>query len=165
MKKILIVSDTHRKDLNLKYVIDKVSPIDMLIHLGDIEGSEDKIRSWVECPTSIISGNNDFFSMLDKEKELLIDGKRALITHGHIYGVSLGVEQLRKEAIARGFDIAMFGHTHKPYLEIGDKVTILNPGSISYPRQSGNKPSYIIMEINNVGEFHYTINYLETDEV
>ena len=32
--KILIVSDTHRKDDNLKKVIEETSPIDMLIHLG-----------------------------------------------------------------------------------------------------------------------------------
>ena len=40
--KILIVSDTHRKDDNLKKVIEKTSPLDMLIHLGDAEGSETK---------------------------------------------------------------------------------------------------------------------------
>ena len=32
--KILIVSDTHRKDENLKWVIRKTKPFDMLIHLG-----------------------------------------------------------------------------------------------------------------------------------
>ena len=40
--KILIVSDTHRKDDNLRKVITENKPIDMLIHLGDAEGSEDK---------------------------------------------------------------------------------------------------------------------------
>lgn len=165
MEKILIVSDTHRKDLNLKYVIDKLAPIDMLIHLGDIEGSEDKIREWANCPTAIVLGNNDFFSVLDREKEILLGSKRALITHGHLYGVSLGVEQLRKEAISRGFDIVMFGHTHKPYLEIGDKVTMINPGSISYPRQNERKPSYMIVEIDNAGQPHYTMNYLESHEI
>ena len=45
--KILIVSDTHRKDDNLKKVIEKTSPLDMLIHLGDAEGSETKIAGWV----------------------------------------------------------------------------------------------------------------------
>ena len=38
--KILIVSDTHRKDGNLYDVIEKEKPLDMLIHLGDAEGSE-----------------------------------------------------------------------------------------------------------------------------
>ena len=30
--KILIVSDTHRKDDNLKKVLEEVKPIDMFIH-------------------------------------------------------------------------------------------------------------------------------------
>ena len=38
--KILIVSDTHRRDENLKFVIEEEKPFDMLIHLGDVEGSE-----------------------------------------------------------------------------------------------------------------------------
>ena len=32
--KILIVSDTHRRDGNLRAIIEKQSPFDMLIHLG-----------------------------------------------------------------------------------------------------------------------------------
>ena len=46
--KILIVSDTHRKDENLKWVIRKTKPFDMLIHLGDAEGSEYEIMKWVD---------------------------------------------------------------------------------------------------------------------
>lgn len=32
--KILVVSDTHRKDDNLKLVLSEECPLDMLIHLG-----------------------------------------------------------------------------------------------------------------------------------
>ena len=68
--KILIVSDTHRRDENLRYVIEKVSPIDMLIHLGDAEGSEDRIADWVNegCQLEMVLGNNDFFSALGTGK-------------------------------------------------------------------------------------------------
>ena len=68
---------------------------------------------------------------------------------------------LRKEARARGFDIAMFGHTHRPYLEMEEDLTLLNPGSLSYPRQDGRKPSYMIMEIDSAGKAHFTLNYFE----
>ena len=84
-----------------------------------------------------------------------------LLTHGHYYNVTVGVERLKEEARERGIDIAMFGHTHRPYLEIGDELVILNPGSISFPRQEGRKPSYILMEIDDRGEAHFTINYLK----
>ena len=50
-----------------------------------------------------------------------------------------------------GYDVVMYGHTHVPYIEIGDDVTILNPGSISYPRQPGRKPTFLIMEIDEEG--------------
>ena len=46
MKKILITSDTHRRDGNLLEVIQNEAPFDMFIHLGDAEGSEDMITSW-----------------------------------------------------------------------------------------------------------------------
>lgn len=161
--KILIVSDTHRKDDNLKEVIKKTAPIDMLIHLGDAEGSDVQISAWVNdgCRLEMVLGNNDFFSILDKEKEIKIGKYKVLLTHGHYYSVSLGPEQLKEDAIARGFDIAMYGHTHKPYLDIGEKITILNPGSLSYPRQDGRKPSYMILEIDDKGQAHYTLNYVE----
>lgn len=160
--KILIVSDTHRKDDNLKSVIEKTAPIDMLIHLGDAEGSEHYIEEWVNegCRLEMVLGNNDFFSMLDREKELLIGKYRVLITHGHYYGVSMGPEGLAEEAKNRGCDIAMFGHTHKPFMGEVDGVTVLNPGSLSYPRQEGRRPSFLVMEIDEKGAAHYSQNFL-----
>lgn len=158
--KILIVSDTHRHDANLVTVLKKVSPIDRLIHLGDAEGSEDYIRQIAECPVNIISGNNDFFCDLPREEEFMIGKYRVMITHGHYYYVSLDMQEIKRQAVTRGIDIVMFGHTHKPYLEKDGGITILNPGSLSYPRQEGHKPSYIIMDVDRDGEAHFTVNYL-----
>ena len=61
--KILVVSDTHRKDDNLQLVIGKEKPLDMLIHLGDAEGSEQWIPEWAGegCKMAMVLGNNDFF--------------------------------------------------------------------------------------------------------
>lgn len=158
--RILIVSDTHRRHTNLERVIKKIGHLDLAIHLGDAEGEEDDIESIVGCPLEIIAGNNDFFSRLDKEKELQIGKYKVLLTHGHYYYVTVGTEQIIADARARGKDIVMFGHTHRPCIEYEDGITALNPGSISFPRQEGRKPSYILMEIDPEGEAHYTINYL-----
>lgn len=159
--KILIVSDTHRKDDRLQHVIAKEAPLDMLIHLGDGEGSEHYIGQWVneDCQLEMVMGNNDFFSSLDREIELELGSHRALLTHGHYYNVSLSVEMLRREALDRGCDIAMYGHTHRPFLEIRDNITILNPGSLSYPRQEGRQPSYMIMRIDKEGNIKYNTYY------
>ena len=132
---------------------------DMLIHCGDVEGSEDFIRSIAGCPVHMVAGNNDFFSDLKKEEEFYIGDYKVWLTHGHNYYVSMGTEFIREEAKSRGVDIVMFGHTHRPYLEQG-KVTVLNPGSLSYPRQEGRRPSYILMELDAKGQTHYRINYI-----
>lgn len=163
--KILIVSDTHRLDENLKRVIARESPVDMLIHLGDAEGSELFIPEWVNpgCEMQMIRGNNDFFSTLDREREITIGRYQVLLTHGHYYNVSLGVEQLWSEARERGFNLVMFGHTHRPYLEERQDIILLNPGSLSYPRQEGRKPSYMVMELEGQGEAHFTQYYLARD--
>ena len=170
MKKILIVSDTHRKDENLKQVIEKEKPLDMLIHLGDTEGSEYAIASWVNetCQMQMISGNNDFFSSLDRERDVEIGRYRVLLTHGHYYNVSVGTEYLRQEARARGYDIVMFGHTHRPYYDVdrrrGDKdLIVLNPGSLSYPRQEGHAPSYAVMTLDDAGEAHFNFHFLSLE--
>ena len=160
--KILVVSDTHRKDDNLKLVLSEECPLDMLIHLGDAEGSEHFIPDWVnpECRMEMVLGNNDFFSRLDREREIDITGHKAFITHGHYYGVSMGPEGLVDEAKSRGCDIAMYGHTHRPFLDVIDGVTVLNPGSLSYPRQEGRRPSYMIIHVDADGKMDYQQKYL-----
>lgn len=158
--KILIVSDTHRKHENLKVVLERVQPIDLLIHLGDAEGEEDYIAELAGCPMEIVAGNNDFFSSLPREKELEIGKYHILITHGHYYYVNAGIADIEKEASARRFDIVMFGHTHRPVIDYANDIIAINPGSLSYPRQEGKRPSYIVMDIDRKGEAHFEIDYL-----
>lgn len=161
-RKILIVSDSHRRDMNLMTVMDKVKPFDILIHLGDAEGTDDEIAAYagagVQC--YFVQGNNDFFSNLEKEKVIVLGGKHCLLTHGHYYGVGLDVQMLAKEAKAHGCEIAMFGHTHKPFFKEINGVLCLNPGSISFPRQSNHQPSYMLLEEDDRGELHFTQNYV-----
>jgi len=159
--KILIVSDTHGKESNLEKVLKKVGDIDRLIHLGDLEGGEDYIRSLADIPMDMVAGNNDYYSDLPRETVIQLGNYRALITHGHYYYVNMGIQRLREEAIRRGVDIAMYGHTHYPFLSRKDGLTILNPGSLSLPRQDGHEPSYIVMEIDREGIAHYTVGYLK----
>ncbi|MDE7479145.1 MAG: metallophosphoesterase [Lachnospiraceae bacterium] len=159
--RILIVSDTHRKNENYMKVLQKAGKLDMVIHLGDIEGSEDAIQEAAGCPVEMVAGNNDFFSNLPSEKTLQIGRYCVMITHGHRYYISMGNEMLKKEAIVQGADIVMYGHTHKPVIDISDKIIAINPGSLSYPRQENKKPSYIIMELDEHGKAHFQLNYVE----
>lgn len=159
--KILIVSDTHRKNDNYFKVLQLQMPLDMVIHCGDSEGSEYALTEAADCPVQMVMGNNDFFSNLPRELEFNVDKYRVWVTHGHTYYVSMGNEMLKKEARAKGADIVIYGHTHRPVIEQTEEGLIaVNPGSLSYPRQDGHKASYAIMEIDRHGEVHFTICYL-----
>ena len=68
---------------------------------------------------------------------------------------------LKKEAIVQGADIVMYGHTHRPVIDISPQIIAINPGSLSYPRQENRKPSYIIMELDEHGEAKFELNYID----
>ena len=158
--KILIVSDTHKRLRNFDIALDRVGPVDMLLHLGDVEGNADYIEAAAGCPTYIVSGNNDFFSDLPKERELMIGKYKVFMTHGHYYYVSMGMETIIEEGRSRGADLVMFGHTHRPFFLQKDGMTILNPGSLSFPRQEGRRGSYMIMEVDGDGKLSFEQKYL-----
>jgi len=160
--KILIVSDTHGRDRNLLQTLQKVGHIDLMIHLGDICGSEKYIKSIAPCPVEMVCGNNDFFINLPKEKVIMIGDYSVFLTHGHKYGVYFGTGPIKEAARIRQADIVMFGHTHVPLIDLNDNVWAINPGSLSLPRQSGGTPTYIIMDIDRMGKVHFTLNYLKS---
>ena len=114
--KFLIVSDTHGRMYNLEEAMER-EEFDGMIHCGDVEGMDDLIKSKVNGPCYMVMGNNDWFSNLPAEIQVNIDDYRAFITHGHNYGVSLGLEGIYAEALSRGVDIVLFGHTHRPVAE------------------------------------------------
>ena len=157
--KVLIVSDTHRKNDTYLNIVKMHNP-DMVIHCGDAEGAEYLLTEAVDCPVHIVLGNNDFFSELPRELELEVGGYKMWVTHGHNYYVSMGNETIKREAIAKGVDIVCYGHTHRPVVDLDDDVIAVNPGSLSYPRQENRRPSYIIMEIDKKEQVHFTIAYL-----
>lgn len=155
--KILVVSDTHGQNRNLEIVVGRIKPIDMLLHLGDVEGSEYLVDKIGECPAYIVRGNCDMNGKLPGEIVLPVEGHTIFMTHGHRYMAGYGTARLKEAARARGADIVLYGHTHVPLLQHEDGMTILNPGSLSKPRQEDRKCSYAVIEIDREGNFHYTI--------
>jgi len=144
--KVLIVSDTHRKNDNYFKVLRLQNP-DLVIHCGDTEGSEYALTEAADCPVQIVLGNNDFFSYLPRELDLKIGPFKVWVTHGHNYYVSMGNQIIKQEAAAKGADIVLYGHTHRPVVDRSGGVIAVNPGSLSYPRQEGRRPSYAVMEV------------------
>lgn len=157
--RILLISDSHGRNDDVAGVIRQAGPIDMFVHCGDVERGDDYIRSLVSCPIHMVAGNNDYNLELPSHDIFQIADYTVLLVHGHRFQVFRGVDRLREYALQNHIDIVMFGHTHIPFIEIGENLTILNPGSISYPRQKERIPTFLIMEIDEYGEAHYAHGY------
>ena len=159
-RKILIVSDTHGSNALYLALLDKLKPLDMVIHCGDTDGKDQTILMSPECPVYLVQGNNDFFSDAPREQEFMVGRYKVFLSHGHHYYISMGNEIIKQEAVARGCDIVMYGHTHRPVIDMSGPVIAVNPGSLTYPRQENRRPSYIMMTIDDAGEAHFEINYI-----
>lgn len=160
--KVLIVSDTHGIDENFFKVLKKEDNIDFIIHAGDTSGSFDIIKNNVTCPVKAVLGNNDFDFSLKREEEFFLGAYKILLTHGHMDGVYYGTDRLIYKAAQNGAQVVIYGHTHVPRIEYDEDLNVyaINPGSLTYPRQSGHKPSYIIMNIDEKENVEFTLKYL-----
>jgi len=159
--KILIVSDTHGNNTNLKKAVTNMGgKLDLVIHLGDVVCDPGVIRKIAGCPVEMVKGNCDPFINLQSAKLIDIAGHKAFITHGHIYGGSWGIGTMRDIAKENGAEVVMFGHTHEPFIERYPEVTVINPGSLSKPRQDGHKPSYIVMDVSDDGKTDYSLVFM-----
>jgi hypothetical protein len=70
---------------------------------------------------------------------LLFEGERAIYaTHGHVYN------ETNLPPMKDG-DVLLHGHTHVLRAEEKDGIRILNPGSVSIPKE-GNPPTYAVLD-------------------
>ena len=147
--KILVISDTHGDIDKAEEVIKGNANIDLVIHLGDYFRDAQKLSSlFPEIPIEYIYGNSDFMiGDVPAEKILEYKGKKIFITHGHKYSVKWDYEKLYKKAEEMEVDLLLFGHTHVADLVKRDNYTIVNPGSISDPRENSGE-SYAIIELD-----------------
>lgn len=165
MLRILLMSDSHGRNENVELAIaqvrEEIGEFQMLIHLGDV-GDARELESLAGVPCYIVRGNTDYDAKLLNANMIEAGGHRIFATHGHLYQVDMRLDLLRFAALENDCDIAMYGHTHVPYLEEDpDDITILNPGSISKPRQADHRYTYMVMEIDDEDEVTYELRYVE----
>lgn len=165
MLRILLMSDSHGRNENVELAIaqvrEEIGEFQMLIHLGDV-GDARELESLAGVPCYIVRGNTDYDAKLLNANVIEAGGHRIFATHGHLYQVDMRLDLLRFAALENDCDIAMYGHTHVPYLEEDpDDVTILNPGSISKPRQADHRYTYMVMEIDDEDEVTYELRCVE----
>lgn len=153
--KVLIVSDSHGRNDYVKLAMEQAGTFDAFIHLGDVEDDVEELRSLAGCPSYIVMGNNDYGLGLPEHLNIIIGGKKIFLTHGHRYGVNYDLKRLGLLGTLNRMDIVMYGHTHYPYLDIGEDITMLNPGSLTYPRQEGRARTFLTMEIDEQGNVEF----------
>lgn len=158
--KVLILSDTHGYNDTMYEVIDKEAPFDMLIHCGDLEGAYDELRTKVNCTLHVVAGNNDYDPDMDRVRVFDIGKYKAVLTHGHRYHLYSDLSSLFYLAAENHADFVFFGHTHVPMIKEEGPVTLINPGSLTYPRQHGRKPSYIVGTIEDGSNPVFEVRYL-----
>ena len=130
--KILVFSDSHRALGNMYDAIAAENP-DQILHLGDhYEDAEDLRAAYPSIAIQYVAGNCDYAYEVPTELTLCIGGVRIFMTHGHRYWVKSDVSRLLAAAKVQKAAIALFGHTHHPFLETIDGVTLLNPGASGY---------------------------------
>ncbi len=158
--KVLILSDTHGYNDTMYEVIDREAHFDMLIHCGDLEGAYDELRTKVNCTLHVVAGNNDYDPDMDRVRVFDIGKYKAVLTHGHRYRLYSDLSPLFYLAVENHADFVFFGHTHVPMIKEEGPVTLINPGSLTYPRQHGRKPSYIVGTIEDGSDPVFEVRYL-----
>ncbi|MGL5246167.1 MAG: metallophosphoesterase family protein [Mycoplasmoidaceae bacterium] len=148
LKKILISSDTHGNNKYLKEAIALNKP-DIVLHAGDFCCNLNEIN---EIANYVVSGNND--TVGEEELYFSLFGVNVYMTHGHQFisyfcKSNENSKRIYKSIKNKGLDLIVYGHTHVEDVDHVRKVLIINPGSISSPRNSSNRKSYAIITIRD----------------
>ncbi|MEF9960764.1 MAG: metallophosphoesterase [Niameybacter sp.] len=148
--KILVVSDTHGQTTYVEQLIELFLPYGLthLIHCGDCIEDAKRIEAVYPLLTVYkVPGNCDFSSYSIENTILAhIEGVPIMITHGHKQHAKSSYEELWIDAEAHEAKIAIFGHTHIAHKETKNGITLLNPGSMTLPKDS-TVPSFAMIEI------------------
>jgi len=156
--KIMIISDTHRQ---LGYFLDayeKEKPIDMLFHCGDITGDGPALEEILgpETACAVVAGNCDSpFDGLPLERNFELCGHRVHMEHG--FWPPASTTRFVRKAKELGADIVLYGHTHRPEVACHEGVWVVNPGSISSPRQADGLHTYVILNVSDDGELSFEL--------
>ena len=166
--RILVFSDSHNYDVNMKKVLNlNKNRFDLCIHLGDgCREFEFLAGDYPDIPFVTVNGNGEDFWGKTRVNETVLDldGHRVLVTHGHKYRVKESLTSLIYRANEQDCDIVLYGHTHVPQNsydpDMGNRgIYIFNPGSISEPG-FGRKPSFGTIDVTP-GGIVMNIGYME----
>jgi len=116
--KILILSDSHYKDIDIK------NKYDYIFHLGDYGNSLDYLEN---NNIIYVKGNCDYYG--DKDRIIEINNKKIFLTHGDKYRVKESYNSIYYKALSINSNIVLFGHTHYQTVFIENNILFINPGA------------------------------------
>ncbi len=140
-----VIADTH--GLLRPEVLEVFAKVDHILHAGDVGKGEVLRELEALAPVTAVYGNVDGMEIrarLPQVATLRLDGFDIVVTHGDQLGSPTPAKLVAAFPQA---EILVFGHTHRPLLELLDRtVTVMNPGGAGAPR-FGLAPSVGIMEL------------------
>ena len=146
----LVISDTHGNNRAMLTLIEKEKPFDILIHCGDVEGNLASLLGTQQFGYFAVRGNCDMFSYAEDERCIKLGYYRVFVTHGHRYQVNYRDSSLIRAGKNEHADVILYGHTHVPEVKEDREngILIVNPGSLSRPRQVPRVPTYAVLTIS-----------------
>jgi len=138
-----LISDTH--GLLRPGVHEALTGVDLILHSGDVGGSEilDELR--MIAPVKAVFGNTDpeDHPELTEAITVAIDGIRVHVSHGH----EVGSPTPAKLAVRYDADVVVFGHTHRPLVSRLGNQLFVNPGAAG-PKRFDITPSVARLTID-----------------
>jgi putative phosphoesterase len=144
--KIIVLSDTHGNYPLAIRAIDQVSDVDYIIHLGDEMADASIIEDIAGATIIKVPGNCDPQTMVPRELQKTLAGKKFFITHGDRYYVKGGLGRLHRKALTERAHVVLYGHTHVASVEIIDGIFFINPGCMA---KGGGTGSYAVISIQS----------------
>jgi len=151
-KTVGLIADTHvpaRAKCIPKTVFKIFENVDFIVHAGDLVKLAviDDLEQL--APVLAVHGNMDgpeVSGALPKLNSLkLFDWKIGVM---HDPRTLFGIGKMREIAKQNGFDVFVYGHTHKPSIKWEGKVLYINPGSPTNPLPSFIiKPSVALLKV------------------
>ena len=153
--RILVISDTHGELDRFWKVFNKLNketPVQMIVHCGDYIEDAKEIRMRSGIPVVAVKGNCDGEYSDDGYSILETESGDFLVAHGHMHDVNFSLQKLYYTALDNNCIGALFGHTHRSaFVETGD-LYMMNPGSLTKPRD-GSGGTFGILETFEDGVF------------
>ena len=132
--KIVIASDAHRHIEEMDKIIQKEKDGDYFWDLGDNFCYEMPTEKFLSEWTSVL-GNNDFYPYPEK-RDFEIFGIRIRMMHGdYLFCRYETIQEFLDYMNRENIQILLFGHTHQRLLYKKDNKMMINPGSVSRPRE------------------------------